>query len=487
MELNSDQVDKTLASLTTQGQRVLDYRKAVHGHAMTLPEDMAAIIGTPLRRAIPVLGVVVEAIANKLFTKELTGGQATPRKTLAGWLKTSGFPGRLERKLWEATVRDSYGYVLATWDAATGAPRLTHRNAFDGKEGAVVSCDPATGAPSFGVNVVQMGKDVWADFYYPDHIEKWVKPSGKDWTKRMDPQDPSWPLDWTDLDGQPLGVAIVEFGDGTTVVDGALQLAKDLNDGLVDLQAVSRSQGWPQRVLKGDHTSGYLTNVNGQPLRMPDGTPVRRQIKLHPGSVMVLQGQEAGLDQLPAAGLDPVLIDTYLRLLTWITTVPSHYFTGDWPSGVALLQAEGRLNALAESYQGLLTTQLVGLCRLLARMSGTFGGPKVDPQADLDVAWEPVQIETEDLKRGREAATADLYTAGLISLFEAVKRNNPDWPDQKVQEEVDRIREDKKASAPPQPVPAAGPQVDPAAPQGGPGGSQSIAERAKARAALAGA
>jgi len=465
MAIDPTQLTNLLAELSTHTARVLDYRRAAHGHIITLPDDMAAILGTPQRRAIPVLGVVVEAIASKLYVKDWNIAPATPKKVVTTWLNQAGW-ATLERRLWESVVRDGRGYVLVTWDPLANRPRLTRRALYDGQDGAMVVSDPDTGQPAYGVNVYRRDKDLFCDVFYPEAIYKFRKDDKSGWAARLDEGDAAWPVPWS-----PGVIPLVEFGDGVSDIDGALQLARDLNDALVDLQAVSRSQGWPQRWLRGDHNSGFVTNINGQPIRRQDGTPIRRQIKLAPGSVLVLQGSEAELAQLASASLDPTLVDTYLRLLTWVTTVPSHYFTGEWPSGVALLQAEARLNEKAESHQAGLTGQLATLVQTILAMARAFGPSVAEVQA-VDITWEPVQVITEDLLRERENQTAQLYERGLITLAEAVKRIHPDWTDDQVQKEVEALKAEKAERA------SLAPQVQAL----GPGGAQPIAQRAAERA-----
>lgn len=446
MNMTLEQVGNHLGKLSAKGQNLLDYRRAARSHIITLSDEMGPILGSNRRRSVPVLGVVIEAIANKLHVKDLTL-KATTKKLVDQWLKTNHWD-LTERKLWEATVRDGHGYILVT---PTGNPdmpvQLTFREAYDGQCGAVVCCDDTTGQPDHGVNIWKDGDVVNADLYFPDRIEKYQK-NDKGWTQRMDPGDEVWPVDWTDADGQPLGIPLIPFGDGYSDIEGALQLAKDINEALVDLLATSRTQGWPQRFLKGKDQVEYLTNLNGQPIRNSSGVPLRKNIKLTPGSVFVIRG-DGDLGQLDGASPDPVLVRTYLELLSWITTVPAFYFTGDWPSGVALMQAESRLCELAEGHQGQFTGSLIAMVRTMLQLARVFGGIQVDPQVDVDVEWHAPQTETEDLVRDREAATSDLFEKGLMSLKTAIKRLHPDWSDEQVAQEVADIQADKKANTPP--------------------------------------
>jgi hypothetical protein len=150
---------------------------------------------------------------------------------------------------------------------------------------------------------------------------------------------------------------------------------------------------------------------------------------------MQLQGEKATLGQLAAAGTDRTMVDVHLELLSLLTTVPTHYFSGQWPSGVALLQAESRLNARIEDHQGVITEGIVAAVRMMLRLARTFGGVTLDTEQAIAVEWFSPEVETEDLKTAREDATMKLFQAGLLSLRQALIRLHPDWTDEQLDAE----------------------------------------------------
>ncbi len=429
--MDSTQIEKLLQELKPIGTAYTELREAATGKLVSLPEAMASILGSRKRKTVPVLGVAVEAISNKLFTKAIAAEKATTTKLLQGWLTATRWP-RLERALYQAVSRDGYAYLLVTWDG--DQPKLTVREAYNGSEGALM-------LEGVGLNVFKQGKDLCADFYYPDKVEKFIQKNGdREWLRRQDAPDETWPLDWTDLDGQPLGVALVRVGDGVSDIACALQVQRDLNEALLDAAAISRTQGWPQRYSAGEEGGDWLTNANGQPLRTITGDPIRRELKLEPGSVMQLKGPNAKLGQLDAATPDRTLVDVHLELVSLLTTVPTHYFTGQWPSGVALLQAESRLNARVEDHQGVITEALVAVVLLMLRLARTFGGLALDTAQAIAVEWYPPQVETADLQMDRDKATTELFQAGLLSLRQALVRLHPDWTEDLLVAEEAAIR-----------------------------------------------
>lgn len=78
---------------------------------------------------------------------------------------------------------------------------------------------------------------------------------------------------------------------------------------------------------------------------------------------------------------------------------------------------------------------------LLAINASLFGGPAPErPRLDWpDMTDDPVEIAT---------TTGLWHSAQAISLWERVKARNPHWDDTEVQEEVDRILEEKAAAMP---------------------------------------
>jgi hypothetical protein len=53
----------------------------------------------------------------------------------------------------------------------------------------------------------------------------------------------------------------------------------------------------------------------------------------------------------------------------------------------------------------------------------------------------------DSMERAQEVATR--RTAGVVSLWQAVREQHPDWQEEDVEAEVGRIREEEEAAAPP--------------------------------------
>lgn len=73
------------------------------------------------------------------------------------------------------------------------------------------------------------------------------------------------------------------------------------------------------------------------------------------------------------------------------------------------------------------------------------GAKGVDPAAELTATWpQAVQPDPESIAR----TLSYFETAGAISTYMKVKRANPDWGEEQIKEEVQRIREDTSAAVP---------------------------------------
>ena len=216
-----------------------------------------------------------------------------------------------------------------------------------------------------------------------------------------------------------------------------------MNEALLDMLAASRTQGWPQRWIRGQKNPDVLTNDLGQPIiSSTTGRPIRRTVNASPGSIMLLSdGSEMG--QLDGAEPTSGVLDKLLELLSLVTTVSSHYFTGQWPSGVALIQADSRLNHKIEAHQGRLSGGIAAMLRLAMRLSSYFAGTAIDQTQPIVIPWHAPQIETEDLKIERQKATEEsvtaLVAAGLMSKEVAIRALHTDWNEEQIGAELLRL------------------------------------------------
>lgn len=463
MPFDNKTIDRLLET-PTDAADLTTYRMATTPWPIVLPADMAAAIGSTFqrRRMTPFAGVAVDVISSKLEIdrEKLKLAGATETKAVKQWLSDDSFAAT-ERELWRTVVRDGKAYLLVNWkaidesqpDYQEARPMFKVVPAYDGRSGAGCAHDPMTGMTAFSWNYWDDKEQEYFDVYFPDRIEKYVRnkddKGSKDnyWGPREDAPGEGWPVAWASEDGKPLGIALIHFClDGSDIAD-AIQLAKDLNDATIDMLAMSRTQGWPQRYLKGSRNSDVMTNGLGQPvISMHTGRPIKKELVLGPGSILQLTG-DTEMGQLPAASPDPALIDKLLELLSFVTTVPTHYFTGEWPSGVAIQQAESRLNHKVEEHQSRLSQPMCAVIGIMMRLSNHFEKTKLKAQAKIVIEWMTPQVETDEVRFAREQANrdhaTDLYAAGLMTLTTALKTIHPDWTDEQIEAEKAELEKAK--------------------------------------------
>lgn len=436
------EIESIFSDLSDQASVLAEFQQATTPYQVQLSSEMAAALGTPYRRLVPVLATVVDVISAKLEIDddELKLAKVADTKAIKKWLSDAKW-SQIERELYAKVVRDGKAYILVTWQ--NDAPKFTIREAYNGLCGAHVVCEG--GQPYFGWNTWSADGASYFDVFYSSQIEKYIKPAGdgQQWQQRQDIPDEEWPLPWVDENGQPLGIALIEFCIGGSDVEDAVQIGRDLNETLLDMLATSRTQGWPQRWIKGMRNPGVLTNDLGQPvISSVTRQPIRQVVSYAPGSILQL-GENADMGQLSGATPDPTLFDKLLELLSLVTTVSSHYLTGQWPSGIALIQAESRLNHKVEGHQGRLSTAVDAVLRLAMRLSNHFGGTSFNAEQPIVIPWCAPQVETEDLRQERAKFQMDtiatLVTNGLMSKEVAIRELHPEWSEEEIQAELVRL------------------------------------------------
>lgn len=457
--LTHQHIVEILSLGTAEAARLSEYRNATKALEVRLSDDMAAALGSPsgYRRMTPFLGVVTEAVSSKLEVDDesLRAARVADTKAVAKWLGDNAW-AILERDLYATVSRDASAFILVRW-TETG-PDYTIRERYDGTTGAGVYRE--NGATVLAFNAWKFKDLHCLDVYYPDRIEKYARLSEKKWEPRKDTEDEAWPIAWVDDGGEPLGIALIEYTIGKSDIEDGLQLGRDLNESLLDIIAGSRTQGWPQRWVKGQRDPGLLYNIEGQPLISPfSGKPFQRTMQLSPGSILMLSqapGDNVEIGQLAPSKTDTATFDALLRALTLVTTIPTHYFTGQWPSGIALIQAEARLNHKVEAHQGRLSSAIVAMIRLSMRLSNYYAGSNFDTKQSFLIPWKAPQIETEDLKRERDKALTEristLYDKRLMSLEVALRELHPAWSDEEITQETTRLRPVEAPPPPPEGV-----------------------------------
>lgn len=436
--MNSDEIVALIGALPIRSNKA-----AVTKAPMKLSQEQTAALGTQKRNILRYVKIAINAISNKLEVEKVEAADTQVTVALNEWLVDTQFD-TLQRDIYKAMVRDGITYVLVAFDSENSAPILTQVDSYDGNTGAYTVRDGITNKAVFTVNLWNRGIQRNLDVYYADKIEKYAyNLDTGDWEPRYDYKGEKFPIEWTDDNNAPLGIALVSFDIRESDITDAIQLQQDLNEAHLDMLATSRTMGWPQRVLNNASAETFLLNQFEQPLFTDSaGYPIPRKIELTPGSILMLQGKDSDLTQLPAAETNTTTIDKIEALISKFTDVPNHYFTGEWPSGVALMNSEMRLNHKVESHQGYITPAMVTMLIMMMRLSNTFGDTTLDINTDVMVTWYPPQVEDEELRMEKEKnrvsnATA-MFHAGFLSVEDALRYSFPDKDDAEIAAMVNR-------------------------------------------------
>lgn len=414
---------------------VKSYKSNTTTRDVTLVGEIAAVLGYRQRRLIRVLQTAVDTIANKLFIEKISAGDTTTDTYIDNLLKTNRFDN-LQRDIFKAVVRDGETYVLVRYK--NDRPSFSLIDAYDGSTGAayVYSIEDSEEV-EYAINVWFSNGQRRVDIYFSDKVEHYKQDRDGDW-------DLFKTTDWTDNDNQPLGIALIKFDINSSDIADAIQIQRDINEAIIDNIAISRSMGFPYRYTSGKVDPTLIQNLYGSPVLDPTGTPIRRRENVSPGAIAHYnEGTE--VQQLDSAEPNTTLIDKLLHLLSLVTTVPIHVFQGgDFPSGIALIQSETRINAKVESHIGLLTPSFEALTVAAMRLSNTFGNTRFSLDVEVTVEWASPEVYTMDMqlemRKSEIANVVALRNAGLISIEEAVRMIHKDWDDTQIANEVARIQ-----------------------------------------------
>lgn len=292
------------------------------------------------------------------------------------------------------------------------------------------------------------------NIYFPDRVEKWFAAShgpGALWAPYVDPDDvdrrtraATWPLPWTvngRVDGEPLGILAVHFrhmalGDtyGRSLLRAVIPFEDELQKQVLDLFQVMDKQGWSLRWASG----------------IAAGEPLDADI----GEWVTSTSKDARFGEFTAQDPRPLVetIEATLRRLSVATATPLHdllIVSGNAPSGESRKDASTPLVAATEDRWEDTGNSWEDVVRGGWRLSAAWGrgtnqAPAYDPDAVIDVQWEPA--ETRNDRDEVETLAIEVEMLGL-SRTTALRKRGHD-PDEEAQLRAD---ENSDGEAPPPP------------------------------------
>jgi hypothetical protein len=325
------------------------------------------------------------------------------------------------------TVRvlvDGNNALSLSWNTDERRSVVHQERWWDGTEGMFVSVSD-TGVSEWAVKEwTDRAKTKLRTVYLPNQILRYQQ-TGDGWQPYGD--DTMAVVPWTRngaLDGEPLGVPVVHFGNtvtsdsfyGQSTLEPILGLQDALNGALFDISAAGATNAF------GIYTATGVIRDKENPL------------SVGPGRMWISNNENARFGLLNGSTMTPIL-DGYKAIRAAIANqfpVPEHLVAGgDFPSGLALIKAEnplvGHVKLLGETF----AASWVLLAHRQIEMANTFGKAGLNEDALIQIEYQPPEQLDEgtvvEIDQARVQLFADLarlpralmLKTGLVDRAEA--------------------------------------------------------------------
>lgn len=382
----------------------------VEGGLFTFAHNHVRSVIDTLRERLSVTGLSLEgAEGDDANTPEAQVGAA-----LWEWWTKSRLDSE-QIRLYRRALRDGRCYVMVDYDAETQRPRFTQHHVDAGSDdpGIVLHRDPTD------QNKVLFATRHFTTFdpltpgatgkrcktvYLPGEIRKYQEGRTGEWEPRIDAGDLGWPLPWRDRNGQPLGIAVVEFANpGGSEVAQIIGLQNALNKAWLDLIAAADTSGFPIPWIS--YEDDMLPQAESDAdSEGPD------EVRLSPGRLLEVVRAQVG--RLEAADMSQMIavIDRIELAISGVSRTPSYYLRpvggADVPSGEALKQLESGLVRRAEERQLVFGQAWEDVFALAYRVNQAFGVSLPDVEdLSIKVTWADANVRNEL----SEAQTAEAH------------------------------------------------------------------------------
>lgn len=336
----------------------------------------------------------------------------------------------LQDDLFEASLRDGAHYVIVDWPTEKNRARWLPQQHFTpieaGGDGNGCKIFYPQGDPNLDPIVAVKYWTEWIDkqfvqrrtLYYPDRVEKYARTGGGgDWAQFRDASDTVWPIPWTDVDGMPLGIAVIPYYNKGQMLEAAdaIPLQDAINKIVVDL--ISTEDQTAYRILV---ALGFVPTSDGLDLKS-DGS---NALEIQPGILIgtTKSKREADLKAIEPATLTPMmdLVQQVIMWLALVTDTPVSRFitTKLIASDETLKEQEEPLVAKVENRQKLFggaITKCMEMSVKLAHLYYTGDTPIPDANIRIKPIWKSAQslkerLEELTLKKGLSIPDVQLWT-----------------------------------------------------------------------------
>lgn len=315
-----------------------------------------------------------------------------------------------QKRVHEATCRDSEAFVIVDWDNEAARPRFTpHVRFIDQSVGTGSSADVGEGCRAFYRNddpdqdllyvtkrwtevLIQDGRRVQRQrltIYWPDRIEKFQGFTGA-WQPVMDEGDASWPIDWRDSAGLPLGIPVAHFISSAGMEAREAWPAQNAINYLAVLELTAA-----------DMTAFRILVAIGWEPTDADGNP----LTISPGTWVGTTKADGKVQDIPPADISGIsnLIEGWILRAAMMTDTPiSRFITTKQVSAEGTQkQSDTPLVNKIRNRQGELGNGWENVLKIAIRLANTFGGAGFDDSILLYTKWEPAEVRDRDAEIAR--------------------------------------------------------------------------------------
>jgi hypothetical protein len=413
------QIDRERKAANPAASDLAVFRRYVEGDQdATLTADQKALLGAAAKHTYSdnMADTVISAWASRLTLTGFAVEDSAVEAFLNDDLYVRNGLGDLSYDTNYATARDGNHALMLRWlpddrpadldrigedgevptDRRAGRVTIHAEDWWDGKSGIWVAYDDR-GRPAYAVkDFTQVMVDDTGNarerqrrtVYFPGMIHRYIKDGG--WQPFVLPTDPPGTdgiVPWTKRDGSDLGIPVVHFSFprfgkrryGVSELAGGFLANQDhLNDVQQDLTAAARLIGFQ--------------------VMTATGASFKETPKIQPGTFLHTSSEAARFGSIPPGDLTQ-LIETHglkLQTVARTTATPAHIITGgDWPAGIALVQAEKPLIAKVRRLSRVIGPAWGTVAHRATEMVNAFGGMSLDEDAPITTRFDdPEQLDT---------------------------------------------------------------------------------------------
>lgn len=372
-----------------------DYYDGEHEYMLTDRMKQFLQLATSIKFDLNYLPIPVDTLVERLSLKgfEIKGrpnfnnpGSAGPPDTfqsavMSYWWQQNRMDA-VQQDVHHAAARDGDSYVIVGWANGRGIPTFSMETAYDGTNGVVVRYEESDAKRiRFAVKRWRIesgpaaGTVMRMNVFTPSAIFKYV--TGRfGWVPFQEPGDESWPIDWTDLFGIPIGIPVIHFKNkaagysfGKSEIEDLIPPQDALNKAVLDELAAADTEAFRMITLSGGKKPEDLTIGPGRVLWAPAGN----------------------WDSIPAGNLAGVvsIVEGYIRRMAQLSRTPLSYFqiTGQVASAETQRADDTGLVAKAEDralYHGNSWEDVMATAR---RLNNVFGEQPLDDTATIEAVW----------------------------------------------------------------------------------------------------